>query len=260
MNRKFSPAGWIVAAAIAIFSVAPWTGTASAAMAKAPSAKAHAKFREALAAMQRGQVYFVRDKAIRPSSCWVSPAYVQASTPSPLKRCNKSKIRAGMHWGLQRSARRGSKQAQGSASAKVGPPEVLDQLRQVMRALRREEGRTGRTVTAAAQRAVACIDANPGIQVGDLARELCIHQSTASNLLERLTREGLVAKRRTVDDYRTVSLFATAKGRAALKSAPPPGDRLQRALARLPASSLAVLNAHLKGLVDEMLPEDLRQA
>jgi DNA-binding MarR family transcriptional regulator len=164
------------------------------------------------------------------------------------QRANKSRIRSGVHWGLQRSARRAGKQS-GAAVAKTVAPEVLAQLRQVIRALRSEGSRNGRAVSAAAQRAVACIEANPGIQVGGLARELGIHQSTASNLLERLTREGLVAKRRTVDDQRTVSLYATAKGRTALKSAPPPGDRLQRALARLPASSLAALNGHLKDLI-----------
>jgi len=166
------------------------------------------------------------------------------------QRVNKSRVRSGVHWGLQRSARRVGKQS-GAAVAKAGAhEEVLEQLRQVMRALRREEAGSGRGTTTAGLRAVACIEAHPGIQVGDLARELGIHQSTASNLLERLTREGLVAKRRTVDDHRTVSLYATARGHKALKSAPPPGDRLQRALARLPASSLAALNGHLKDLIE----------
>jgi DNA-binding MarR family transcriptional regulator len=192
----------------------------------------------------------------QPGVLQAKPADLFAAT----QRAKKTRLRSGTVLGLQRSARRAGKQSAG-ASAKAGSPEVVNQLRLVMRLLRREEGRTAKGVGAAAQRAIACIECNPGIQVGGLARELGIHQSTASNLVEKLSRGGLVAKRRAVEDHRTVMLYATAKGRTALRAAPAQGpDRLQQALAKLPASTLAALGEHLKGLVAQLQPEGARQA
>ncbi len=247
---------WLAAAlALAGSLLAP----AAAPAAQAPTAAVQAKILAVVAAPQRARPYFVRDKTIRPGSCGLAYSYTRAAASLPESRLGKSKLRPAASWALQRAARRGARQSNGTT--KAAAPEVLDQLRTLLRTVRREEGRAVRGGSAASLRAIAHIEANPGIQVGSLARELGIHQSTASNLLDRLAREGLVAKRRAVEDHRTVSLHVTAKGRLAIKALPPGGaGRLERALARLPAASLLALNEHLKGLVAALKPEGPVQA
>jgi len=100
--------------------------------------------------------------------------------------------------------------------------EVLEQFRVIFKSIRRHyrsvEERSG--ISGALLWALAQVAANPGSQVGDLARALAIHQSTASNLLRRLGSRGLVARRRQAKDQRAVQLFATAKGLRTLKRAP----------------------------------------
>jgi DNA-binding MarR family transcriptional regulator len=66
------------------------------------------------------------------------------------------------------------------------------------------------------------IRAHPGLNVGSLARHMSIHQSTASNLVERLQAQGLIRRERTRPDQRVVRLFASRAGRSLLESAPDP--------------------------------------
>src|SRR3981081_2764965 len=65
--------------------------------------------------------------------------------------------------------------------------DVLEQFRVIFKSVRRHyrsvEERSG--ISGALLWALAQVAANPGSQVGDLARALAIHQSTASNLLAR---------------------------------------------------------------------------
>lgn len=260
MNHELMPAARTFVAAVAVLAGVLLAGPSPALANSVREAAAHAKVRLIVAASQRGVAFAARDKALRPGTCALSTAYVAAAGAQPVQRANKSRLRPAQQLGLQRLARRGGKQA-GPASAKPASPEVVDHLRQVMRLLRRDEARAGRSVSAAAQRAIAAVEASPGIQVGGLAKDLGIHQSTASNLVEKLSREGFVTKRRTVEDHRTVKLFATARGRTVLRTAPAQGpDRLQEALAKLPASTLAALGEHLRALREQLQPEGVRQA
>src|SRR5262249_35606526 len=66
------------------------------------------------------------------------------------------------------------------------------------------------------------ISADPGIKVGDLARHMSVHQSTASNLVDRLEAKELVRRERKRSDQRVVRLFCTAAGRSVLDKAPGP--------------------------------------
>lgn len=132
----------------------------------------------------------------------------------------------------------------GSATA----PAVLRQLRVVMRAIRTHDERANDGLSVARLRALALIDSRPGLQVGEFAQELGVHQSTASNMLEQFARQGLVEKRRATGDHRTVSLLATARARTLLKAAPP-ADEVQLALDRLPSATLAALQERLGELI-----------
>ena len=140
---------------------------------------------------------------------------------------------------------------------------VLQQFRVVVRSVRthydRVEKRSG--VSGAQLWALARIDERPGIKVGELARALAIHQSTASNMLERLVALGLVSKRRAREDQRVVTVLATSRGKAALRSAPQPLiGVLQQALSDLPPAALQGLHVHLHAVIQAMRVKNLAQA
>jgi DNA-binding MarR family transcriptional regulator len=77
-------------------------------------------------------------------------------------------------------------------------------------------------ITGAQLWALWQISASPGLKVGDLARHMSIHQSTASNLVDRLQAHGLIRRERTRSDQRVVRLFASRAGLSLLDKAPHP--------------------------------------
>lgn len=105
--------------------------------------------------------------------------------------------------------------------------------------------------------ALAAIGARPGIRVTELARTLSIHQSTASNLIEQMSRLGLVRRERDMVDQRVVRLHATDLGAALLARAPLPlTGVLPDALGQLDATELDALHASLGRLLQVMRVRD----
>jgi DNA-binding MarR family transcriptional regulator len=101
------------------------------------------------------------------------------------------------------------------------------------------------------------IAATRGLAPGDLAHELAIHPSTASNLLARLEELKLVQRTRGEMDHRRVQLYLTAKGQAVLAKAPRPlRGILQQGLQDLPPASLAALHRRLDELIATMQLSD----
>jgi MarR family transcriptional regulator, organic hydroperoxide resistance regulator len=138
---------------------------------------------------------------------------------------------------------------------------VLAQFRVVFQSIRRHYRRVQRSsgVTGAQLWALAHVARHPGTRMGELARALAIHPSTASNLVRRLEALALVARRRTGQDQRTVQLFLTGKGAKSLRRAPQPLiGVLQQALSELPAPRLDALGHHLAELIGTMKVRDLR--
>jgi DNA-binding MarR family transcriptional regulator len=130
--------------------------------------------------------------------------------------------------------------------------EVLEQFRVIVKSIRQHyrdvEHRAG--LTGAQLWALAQVAGYPGSQVGELARALAIHQSTASNLLRRLEGLGLVTRQRRGADQRHVQLFASKKGYLVLKRAPQPLiGVLQQALSELPSPALRDLHDHLARVI-----------
>ncbi|MDN4053957.1 MarR family winged helix-turn-helix transcriptional regulator [Massilia sp. YIM B02763] len=140
------------------------------------------------------------------------------------------------------------------ATQPATPPEtrVLRQFRIVFnsvkthfRQVEREAGVGGAQLWA-----LSVIQSQPGIGVTGLARELDIHQSTASNLLKALVERGLVAAGREGMDRRSVALRLTPAGSEVLSSAPMPfAGVLPDALSSLDASTLARLEEDLSKLI-----------
>lgn len=130
---------------------------------------------------------------------------------------------------------------------------VLTQFRVVITNLKKHyhdiEKTTG--VTGTQLWALVAISQQPGLTVGTLARELAVHQSTASNLLDRLVELGYVTRAREGVDQRVVSLYLTEKGTATANNAPQPSmGMLQHALLSLPDERVAGLKEHLDELID----------
>lgn len=91
------------------------------------------------------------------------------------------------------------------------------------------------------------------LTVTDLATNMSIHQSTASNLLDKLELEGYIMRVKSTHDRRVVYLVATDQGRDVLKRAPLPyRGILPDALMRLSPQVLAQLHSHLITLVSGM--------
>ena len=137
--------------------------------------------------------------------------------------------------------------------------EVLELFRIVFKSVQRHyksvQSRAG--IGGAQLWALAQVANRPGVKVGELARGLAVHQSTASNLIRDLERSGLLARRRQGEDQRMVRLYATTKGLTVLKKAPRPLiGVLQQALSDLPASNLDALHRHLDRLIVSMRSTD----
>ncbi len=139
-----------------------------------------------------------------------------------------------------------------AAAPSPSPTRVLRQFRVVFNAVKthfrqveREAGLGGAQLWA-----LSVIQRRPGIGVTDLARELDIHQSTASNLIKALSERGLVAAAREGLDRRSVALRIADAGEAVLKEAPMPfAGVLPDALSSLDEATLARLEQDLGKLI-----------
>jgi DNA-binding MarR family transcriptional regulator len=133
--------------------------------------------------------------------------------------------------------------------------EALAHFRVIIRSVRQHyqdvERRAG--LSGAQLWALAEVAENRGLKVGELARAMAVHQSTASNLARRLYDLGLVRRARKGRDLRHVQLFTTPKGVRLLGRAPRPSiGVLQQALSELPAARLRELNRALTSVVSLM--------
>ncbi len=97
------------------------------------------------------------------------------------------------------------------------------------------------------------IDQAPGVRVSDLASSMAMHQSTVSNLIEKLASSTLITRQRSTGDQRVVTLSLTSAGKALLKRAPKPArGRLPEALFGLPKTALTSLDGLLERVLQEM--------
>jgi len=129
---------------------------------------------------------------------------------------------------------------------------VLRQFRQIFNAVkthfRQVESKAG--LGGAQIWALAVIREQPGIGVTELARQMDVHASTASNLVKLLVEKGLVAAEKGEVDRRSVQLRVLAPGAKALRKAPGPLEGvLPDALDSLDPALIARLHADLAVLI-----------
>ncbi len=98
--------------------------------------------------------------------------------------------------------------------------------------------------------ALSLIRDQPGIGLGELARGMDVHQSTASNLVRGLLQKGLIRADKGHADKRQVQLVALPEALALLAKVPGPFEGvLPEALDKLPAQTLAQLDRDLAKLI-----------
>jgi DNA-binding MarR family transcriptional regulator len=101
--------------------------------------------------------------------------------------------------------------------------------------------------------ALAEIAESDDLTVSGLAAAMSVHQSTASNLMEKLETGGFIIRTRSEKDRRVVHLSLTGQGKGVLAKAPQPyRGILPDALMRLNPKTLKELNCHLLALVAGM--------
>lgn len=98
---------------------------------------------------------------------------------------------------------------------------------------------------------------SPGIGVSELADRLSIHQSTGSQLVEKLVARGLINKERSKEDQRRVGLRVTAEASKLLINAPGPAEGiLPEALQALPEAALLALDNSLIEVIGQLRISD----
>ena len=133
--------------------------------------------------------------------------------------------------------------------------DVLQQLRVLVRLAGNHSAQIERStgISGAQLWALDEVARADGLRVGELARRLRVHQTTASTLLNRLEAAGLVRKGRSPDDQRIVHIHLSAAGRRALRGAAVPArGLLPNVLDGMTPAQLRKVHAGLAVLVDCM--------
>ncbi|PWT70362.1 MAG: MarR family transcriptional regulator, partial [Proteobacteria bacterium] len=133
--------------------------------------------------------------------------------------------------------------------------DVLKKFRQVFRAAKLHFGTIEKLVGVSGAQlwAMSELNQHPGMRVTDLAEAMALHQSTVSNLLDKLMRRRLIRRERGDADGRVVRLYLTAAGQKLVRGAPAPARGvLPDALEHLPPAALTGLGRHLDKLLEGM--------
>lgn len=142
-----------------------------------------------------------------------------------------------------------------NAATSADAREALRQFRVIFGAVRQHFQAVEKAcgVSGAQIWALAALRQAPGMKVSELALALSIHTSTASNLLDKIEKSGLIRRERNAADQRVVRLYLTDAGEQALAHAPQPlTGILTHALEQLPDTVLARLNEDLAALIGHM--------
>lgn len=78
--------------------------------------------------------------------------------------------------------------------------------------------------------ALSVLERRPGIGQVDLGAELDLDRSTIADLVERMTRNGLVAREQSTEDRRRKVLTLTERGRSTVAELRPRVDRVEELL------------------------------
>jgi DNA-binding MarR family transcriptional regulator len=155
----------------------------------------------------------------------------------------------------KKSLRAGPTAANSARDTNELAAEVLGRFREVFRAAKLHFAAVQKIagVSGAQLWALSEINAQPGLRVSDLTQKMSLHQSTVSNLVEKLDSVGLLRRVREDGDNRVVRLQLTSAGKKVVARAPEPARGvLPDALEQLDERSLKKLSSSLESLVKQM--------
>ena len=122
---------------------------------------------------------------------------------------------------------------------------VFNAVRTHFRQIEKDAGLGGAQVWA-----LNVIQNEPGIGLGEVAKRMDIHQSTASNLIKTLQQKSLLEAKKEGADKRNVQLHVTPSGQALLAQTTGPFEGvLPIALGRLDETTLIRLDQDLEKLI-----------
>lgn len=100
--------------------------------------------------------------------------------------------------------------------------DVLDNLRRVFAVVHRYSKRAEKIggLTGPQVWAMKVLAESAPIRVTDLARRMYLHPSTVVGILDRLEQHAQVARTRSAEDHRVVTVSLTAKGRETVSKVP----------------------------------------
>lgn len=130
--------------------------------------------------------------------------------------------------------------------------DVLDNLRRVFRVVHRYSKRAEKVggLTGPQVWAMKVLAESEPIRVTDLARRMYLHPSTVVGILDRLEQKAEVARRRSPEDHRVVTVSLTAKGKETVSKIPQIAQGLLLGgLAELPDGELSTVSEGLRKLV-----------
>ena len=158
---------------------------------------------------------------------------------------------------MKHTVKKSSAKHVGSGSKGDRVREALLSFRRVVTSVKRhlaaKDGDTENALSGAQMWALWHVQADPGLTVQGLADRLSVHQSTTSNLVEKLKSAGCLRAVRNAPDKRVVRLFVTKAGAKVLKQAPDPASgTLPEAFNRLSGQELAALELALQSLTREL--------
>ncbi len=141
----------------------------------------------------------------------------------------------------------------------IPPSQVLRRFRVVFNAVRSHFKQIEKQVGLGGAQvwALSVVRDQPGIGMGELARCMDVHQSTASNLVRSLQKKELVRTDKDATDKRHVHLYATPQALTLLANVPGPFEGvLPAALAQLDAATLQRLDQDLVALIGLLKADD----
>ncbi|MDZ7891503.1 MAG: MarR family transcriptional regulator [Rhodoferax sp.] len=122
---------------------------------------------------------------------------------------------------------------------------VFNAVRTHFRQIEKDTGLGGAQIWA-----LSLIQNSPGLGISDIALQMDIHQSTASNLVKVLVKKELITLTKSAQDKRMAELRVTPEGKQALAKNPGPYEGvLPNALRQLDETTLANINRDLGKLV-----------
>ena len=125
---------------------------------------------------------------------------------------------------------------------------IYGSMRQYFREMEESCGLTGSQMWVLQE-----VQRNPEIGVSELAGRIGIHQSTCSQIVDKLVSRGCLTKKRHCADQRRVGLYLAGEGLKAIAALPGPAEGiLPEALSLIPLVALKTLNINLSELITHL--------